>query len=167
MRSCLSAFLPEHIGKTALATPDGRKKRRVRKKVGQSNQAGPKNRDRTQDQQPMPMQPVHARLYQNNDEIRVANVQLKFETRNSNTETAPDSKPEYENCVAVQFEPRSFEFVSNFDNRISDLNAFIFDLTSSPRRRSVGRLSTCPVPPGGRTNQRARSERSIINGTAR
>ncbi len=62
MRFGFAAFAPQHIGKTAFAAPNDRKKRRGRKKMGQRNQACPKSRDQAQYEQPMAMEPMHGRI---------------------------------------------------------------------------------------------------------
>jgi hypothetical protein len=54
-----SAFASQHVGKGSFSAPNAGKKRRAREKVGQRNQARPEKRDQAQDQQPMPVEPVH------------------------------------------------------------------------------------------------------------
>src|SRR2546430_10060861 len=54
-----AAFTAQHVGKTSLSAPDRRKKRSGREKMGQRNQAGPKNRDRDQNHQAMSAKPMH------------------------------------------------------------------------------------------------------------
>ena len=53
------SFASKDVGKAALSAPDRRKKWRGREKVRQRDESGPKYRDQAQDQQPMPVKPMH------------------------------------------------------------------------------------------------------------
>ena len=60
-RGRFSPFLPKQIFEALFAAPRRRKKRRHRKEMPEKNQAGPKNTNHPQDQQPMTTKPVHVR----------------------------------------------------------------------------------------------------------
>src|SRR5712692_9258503 len=75
MRHGLAAFPPQYVGKAPFAAPKSRKKRSGREKMGQPNQAGPKNGDPDQNQQAVTAEPMHAGIISENVEARMSNVE--------------------------------------------------------------------------------------------